>query len=64
VTFSEHIGCIVAIGAKRLQRNVERGCIQIAGAESFDWHVVHEPSDVVETTATLQYGPRPQLKCT
>src|SRR5437762_330657 len=52
VTFSEHIGCVVVIGAKRLQRNVERGCIQIAGPESIDWHVVREPSDVVEITPT------------
>jgi AraC family transcriptional regulator len=52
LTFSQHIGCLVAIGGKHLQRNVERGCIQIAGPEPIYWHVVREPSDVVEITAT------------
>ena len=52
LTFSRHLGCVVVIGGKRLQRDVERGCVQIAGPQPIDWHVVREPSDVVEVTAT------------
>lgn len=52
LTFTEHRECLVAIGDKWLQRDVERGCIQIAGPEPIHWHVVREPSDVVEIIAT------------
>lgn len=52
LTFSQHLGCRVTIAGKRLQRDVEAGCVQIAGPEPIYWHVVHEPSDVVEVTAT------------
>lgn len=52
LTFDQHLGCLVTIGGRRRQRDVERGSVQIAGAEPIYWHVVHEPSDVVEITAT------------
>ena len=52
LTFTQHLGCVVAIGGKRLQRDVERGCVQIAGAEPVYWQLVREPSDVVEIIAT------------
>jgi AraC family transcriptional regulator len=51
LTFNAHLGCLVTINGKRLQRDVEPGCVQIAGPEPIYWHVVREPSDVVEVTA-------------
>jgi AraC-like DNA-binding protein len=51
LTFNPHLGCLVTINGKRLQRNVEPGCVQIAGPEPIYWDVVREPSDVVEVTA-------------
>lgn len=38
-------------GGKWLRRDVERNCVQIAGPEPIYWHVVREPSDVVEILA-------------
>jgi AraC family transcriptional regulator len=52
LTFSEHRRCLVVTGGKRSLRDVEPGCVQIAGAEPLFWHAVHGPSDVVEVTAT------------
>jgi len=54
LAFTRHFGCLVTIGGKRSQRDVERGCVQIAGPEPIYWHVVHEPADVVEVTATKE----------
>jgi AraC family transcriptional regulator len=51
LTFNPHLGCLVTINGKRLQRDVEPGCVQIAGPEPIHWHVVREPSDVVEVIA-------------
>jgi AraC family transcriptional regulator len=52
LTFNPLRGCVAAVNGKRSQRDVEAGCVQIAGPEPIYWHVVPEPSDVVEVTAT------------
>jgi AraC family transcriptional regulator len=52
LTFNPLRGCLATVNGKRSQRDVEPGCVQIAGPEPIYWHVVPEPSDVVEVTAT------------
>ncbi len=54
LTFNPHLRCIVTINGRRSQRDVEPGCVQIAGPEAIYWHVVREPADVVEVTATAE----------
>lgn len=54
LTFNPLRGCLATISGKRSQRDVEPGCVQVAGPEAIYWHVVPEPSDVVEVTATAE----------
>jgi AraC family transcriptional regulator len=51
LTFDPHLACLVTINGTRSQRDVEPGCVHIAGPEPIYWHLVREPSDVVEVTA-------------
>ena len=52
LTFNPLRACLATVNGKRSQRDVEAGCVQIAGPEPIYWHVVPEPSDVVEVIAT------------
>jgi AraC family transcriptional regulator len=54
VTFTHHRRSVVSIAGKYYQEDVEPGCVQIAGAEPVEWHVVSNPSDVVEITASVE----------
>jgi len=51
LAFSRHLGCVVRTTGKTSRRNVEPGCVSIAGREPIYWLDVREPADVVEVTA-------------
>src|SRR3954468_2307318 len=49
--FSRHKQCVVSIAGKTLHRDINAGGIWINGPEVIGWHLVREPSEVVEITA-------------
>jgi len=52
LAFSRHVECVVTTAGMTARRNVEPGCVTIAGREPICWLDVREPADVVEVTAT------------
>lgn len=50
--FSRHVGCLVTTCGRQLWRDVQPGCISIAGPDAIYWRAVREPADVVEVVAT------------
>lgn len=52
LTFNRHVGCVARTGGKTSRRDVEPGCVQIAGPEPIYWLYVREAADVVEVIAT------------
>jgi AraC family transcriptional regulator len=57
LTFTHHVGCAVEIAGRRFARDVETGCVSVAGPEPIRWLRVREPSDVLQVTAS------PDLRC-
>jgi AraC-like DNA-binding protein len=57
LAFTGHRGCVVSMAGGTLHRDLEPGGIWINGPEPIRWHLVREPSDVVEITAT------PEVRC-
>jgi hypothetical protein len=54
ITFSNHVRCVVKVAGRITERNVEPGCVSVAGAEAITWLSVGEPSDVVQVVASRE----------